>query len=84
MPKLRDWSNGASRKRAFKILGFLETANRSAIPRSELDAWVKEGIIEYLGSTDDVRPAIADASCVVLPSYREGDAPCDAGGRGDG
>ena len=56
----------------FQILGFLETANRSAIPRSELDAWVKEGIIEYLGSTDDVRPAIADASCVVLPSYREG------------
>ena len=33
---------------------------------------MKEGIIEYLGSTDDVRPAIADASCVVLPSYREG------------
>jgi len=56
----------------FQILGFLETANRGAIPRSELDAWVKEGIIEYLGSTDDVRPAIADASCVVLPSYREG------------
>ena len=25
-----------------------------------------------LGSTDDVRPAIADAHCVVLPSYREG------------
>ncbi len=56
----------------FQVLGFLETANRGAIPRSELDGWVQEGIIEYLGSTGDVRPAIAEASCVVLPSYREG------------
>ena len=29
-------------------------------------------MIDYLGSTDDVRPFIADADCVVLPSYREG------------
>jgi glycosyltransferase involved in cell wall biosynthesis len=57
----------------FQILGFLEAASRDAIPRSQMDAWVNEGLIEYLGNTDDVRPAIAEASCVVLPSaYREG------------
>ncbi|MGY6535227.1 MAG: glycosyltransferase [Pararhodobacter sp.] len=34
--------------------------------------WEQEGVIEYLGTADDVRPAIAAAHCVVLPSYREG------------
>ena len=57
----------------FRILGFLETANRGAIPRSELDAWVKEGIIEYLGSTDDVRPRSrmqAVSSCLLTGRER--------------
>jgi glycosyltransferase involved in cell wall biosynthesis len=35
-------------------------------------AWEREGIIEYLGEAHDVRPYIANAGCVVLPSYREG------------
>ena len=34
---------------------------------------MEEGIVEYLGETDDVRPYIADAGVYVLPSfYREG------------
>ena len=37
-----------------------------------MDAWESEGVVEYLGTTDDVRPAIAASHCVVLPSYREG------------
>jgi glycosyltransferase involved in cell wall biosynthesis len=37
-----------------------------------IDGWVGEGLVEYLGATDDVRPFIAKASAVVLPSYREG------------
>ena len=41
-------------------------------PRDEVAAWEREGIVEYLGETADVRPYIADADCVVLPSYREG------------
>lgn len=56
----------------FQLLGFLDVANRSAVPREMVDGWVKEGVIEYLGQTDDVRPFIAAADCVVLPSYREG------------
>jgi len=32
----------------------------------------KEGIINYHGRKDDVRPFIEDSSVYVLPSYREG------------
>ncbi len=56
-----------------QLLGFLDVDNPSAIPRERIDAWVNEGVVEYLGSTDDVVPVIRDADCVVLPSYyREG------------
>ena len=57
---------------SFRLLGDVATANPSAIPRDQMDAWVKEGLITYLGSTEDVRPFVAEADCVVLPSYREG------------
>lgn len=56
----------------FQLLGAIGVENRTAIPQHDVDAWVSEGLIEYLGVTDDVRPFIAQASCVVLPSYREG------------
>jgi glycosyltransferase involved in cell wall biosynthesis len=56
----------------FQVLGFLEAQNRSAISRAEVEGWVAEGAVEYLGSSEDVRAAIAAADCVVLPSYREG------------
>lgn len=56
----------------FRLLGAVGAANRSAIGRAELDGWCREGIITYLGTAPDVRPAIAEAHCVVLPSYREG------------
>lgn len=56
----------------FGLLGFLDVDNRTAVPRSAVDAWVAEGIIEFHGASDDVRPYIADSECVVLPSYREG------------
>lgn len=56
----------------FKLLGAIGAENRSAIGRAALDGWVSEGVVEYLGTMTDVRPAIMAASCVVLPSYREG------------
>ena len=56
----------------FRLLGPLDP-NPAAVSRAQLDAWSAEGVIEYLGSTNDVRPAIADTSVFVLPSaYREG------------
>ena len=54
------------------LLGFLDVKNPAAISRAQMNAWVDEGVIQYLGSTDDPRPFLADADCVVLPSYREG------------
>ena len=56
----------------FQLLGFLDVENRTAVDRASVAGWVAEGVVEYLGVTDDVRPFIAAADCVVLPSYREG------------
>jgi glycosyltransferase involved in cell wall biosynthesis len=56
----------------FRLLGFLDSDNRTAFSRADVDSWIAEGLIDYLGASDDVRPALAEADCVVLPSYREG------------
>jgi len=57
----------------FNILGFVDVENPSAISSQDIRSWAAEGVITYLGDTKDVRPFIADADCIVLPSYyREG------------
>ena len=56
----------------FCLLGFLDVQNPAAISRTDMDAWVAEGVVNYLGVSDDVRAQIATADCIVLPSYREG------------
>jgi len=57
----------------FLIVGFLDALNPSAISKRQIDEWVSEGTIEYLGSTSDVRIFLENADCLVLPSYyREG------------
>jgi glycosyltransferase involved in cell wall biosynthesis len=56
----------------FQLLGFLGVPNRTAVPSADVEAWEREGLIRYLGEAHDVRPHIAAADCVVLPSYREG------------
>jgi len=56
----------------FQLLGFLDVPNRTAVGRAEVEGWVAEGLIEYLGEAEDVRGFLAIADCVVLPSYREG------------
>lgn len=47
-------------------------SNPAAISPKDVNAWVAEGVIEYLGESKDVRPLIAQCSVYVLPSYREG------------
>jgi len=55
------------------LLGFLDVQNPEAISRAQMDTWVAQGHINYLGISDDVRVEIAAADCIVLPSYyREG------------
>lgn len=53
----------------FSILGFLNKQDDSYIPYKLIKKWTKDGLIKYLGSSDDVRKQIADADCIVLPSY---------------
>lgn len=55
----------------FRLVGWLDE-NPACIEKYELEAWIESGVIEYLGKLEDVRPALADASIYVLPSYREG------------
>lgn len=55
----------------FQLLGALEQSR--GLTAAEIDAWVREGAVEYLGTTDDVPAAIAAVDALVLPSYyREG------------
>lgn len=54
-----------------KLAGWIDT-NPNSITQQELNSWIQEGIIEFLGQLTDVRHAIADASVYVLPSYHEG------------
>ena len=53
------------------LVGWIDD-NPDAIAQSELNAWIEKGYVEYRGRLQDVRPAIADCSVYVLPSYREG------------
>jgi glycosyltransferase involved in cell wall biosynthesis len=46
--------------------------NPTAVSRQQLDDWIAEGAIEYLGELKDVRKALSDCAVYVLPSYREG------------
>ena len=56
----------------FQILGAKDPKHRRGIPVETVQQWIDDHTIEYLGTTEDVRPFIHSADCVVLPSYREG------------
>ncbi|QEG20301.1 N,N'-diacetylbacillosaminyl-diphospho-undecaprenol alpha-1,3-N-acetylgalactosaminyltransferase [Mariniblastus fucicola] len=47
--------------------------NPNAMQRSQIEEWDREGIVKYLGVTDDVRPYLREAHVFTLPSfYMEG------------
>lgn len=56
----------------FQLLGPVDAANANSVPMERIRGWESEGLVRYLGKTDDVRPFLSQADCVVLPSYREG------------
>ncbi len=57
----------------FCMIGFLDFQNPEAISEAQINGWISEGIVQYLGVSNDVRPEIIKADCVVLPSrFREG------------
>lgn len=56
----------------YQLLGSVDVQNKTAISKKQIDEWCKDGLIDYLGVTDDVKEYITSVDCVVLPSYREG------------
>lgn len=72
-----DYVEAARRVRAihpaaqFLVVGGIDP-NPASATADQVEAWVREGAIQWLGELDDVRPALARASVLVLPSYREG------------
>jgi glycosyltransferase involved in cell wall biosynthesis len=56
---------------SFHLAGWIDE-NPNSISQHELNDWVKEGVVQFHGYLDDVRPTIANTNIFVLPSYREG------------
>jgi glycosyltransferase involved in cell wall biosynthesis len=56
----------------FQLLGPRDERNPTVVSVSDLARWQEDKIITWLGETTDVRPIMALADVVVLPSYREG------------
>lgn len=75
---VREFVEAARRVRAqhpqarFVLLGSPD-ANPASVPEAELRAWHEQGVVEWQPFVADVRPWLAAASVLVLPSwYREG------------
>lgn len=57
----------------FNILGFINNDDPRSVQENTLKKWAASGIVNYLGSTRDIKPFIRNSSCIVLPSfYKEG------------
>lgn len=52
-----------------QLLGFLNANNPQAISQNIVNQWHTEGIINYMGAAEDVRPYLEKAHCFVLPSF---------------
>ncbi|MFV2092382.1 MAG: glycosyltransferase family 4 protein [Hyphomicrobiales bacterium] len=55
----------------FQLLGPPDPSP-DGVSLARVEQWQREGIIDYLGETGDVRPFIAACGVFVLPSYHEG------------
>jgi glycosyltransferase involved in cell wall biosynthesis len=55
----------------FHLVGWIDS-NPAAIRQQDLSAWIAEGVVEYHGKVEDVRPLLESAHVYVLPSYSEG------------
>lgn len=55
-----------------RIVGERRPDNPSAVPEFELRRWIDDGLVEHHPPVADIRAHVAEADCLVLPSYREG------------
>jgi len=57
----------------FWVAGLVDLQNPRGITPEQLNQWSREGIIKYLGMTDNIKEYLHCADVIVLPSYyREG------------
>ena len=68
MEASREHSDSAN----FLIAGKLDQKNRDCIKISELDEWLLNKNVKFIGESSEIKNLIKNSSVVVLPSYREG------------
>lgn len=51
----------------FQVLGWKEGPYQQ-----QMEEFVKDGVINYLGTTSDIRPYLTSVHCTIMPSYHEG------------
>ncbi|HKT36614.1 MAG TPA: glycosyltransferase family 4 protein [Nitrospira sp.] len=56
----------------FVLVGRCDEYNPAAIERAQLQSWVNEGLVEWWQHREDMPSVFAEATIVVLASYREG------------
>ncbi len=67
-----DLARSLSGSADFVHVGPFEHDQSDALSDEEVAAASEAGIVTFVGAVDDVRPYLASATVVVLPSYREG------------
>ncbi|UXL11572.1 glycosyltransferase family 4 protein [Enterobacter cloacae] len=57
----------------FLLVGFIDDTNPRSVTTTQMNEWVSEGHVKYLGVSNSIEKILSDVDCVVLPSYyREG------------
>ena len=56
----------------FVLVGDLDLENPNSMSSEELNSYVNDGFVRYIGYREDIPQVISSSSIVVLPSYREG------------
>jgi glycosyltransferase involved in cell wall biosynthesis len=56
----------------FLLAGMPDPGNPKSVPEANVQNWVDEGLIDWLGHVFDMPALLATVHVVVLPSYREG------------
>jgi glycosyltransferase involved in cell wall biosynthesis len=53
----------------FLLVGTPDLENPNTITLTEIDQWVREGVVNYLGHRNDIPDLFADSNIVCLPSF---------------
>lgn len=56
----------------FALVGEPDAQNPASVPLEQLEAWQKDGAVEWWGRREDMPQVLALSHIVCLPSYREG------------